>query len=93
MPAVKAMPAMEAVPTVEAVAAMKAVAAAPMPAASQRMPWDGTGEEHQHQDDNAPQPWLKFTSTVMPVIHGMLLAPYAHDRCADLQALPCRQPL
>jgi hypothetical protein len=72
-----AVPTMEAtaaapMPTVEAVPTMKATAAAPMPSATPRVPRDGTGEEHRGQDDD-PHPLLEFTSTLMPVIHGVLL--------------------
>lgn len=61
------------VSAVEAAPTMEAMASAPMPAAIARVPWDSTGKEHRDQDDDDPHPLLEFTSTLMSVIHGMLL--------------------
>ena len=81
------MSTMEVMPAMETMPAMEAMAPTP------RVSWDGTGDKHCRQKDDAPHPLVELPSTLSPVIHAMLLAPDAHHPCAGLLALSGRQLL
>jgi hypothetical protein len=87
MAAMEVMPAMETMPAMEAMAHTEAMAPTP------RVSWDGTGDKHCRQKDDAPHPLVELPSTLSPVIHALLLDPDAHHPCAGLLALSGRQLL
>src|SRR5262249_9683134 len=74
-PTVEAVP-VEAAPVeaVKAVPTVEANTSAPKPTTNARVPWDSTGEEPCHQDDDNPHPLLRFASPLMPGTHTMLLS-------------------